>query len=46
MFEDGFVNRVISGDRGVLLITDGLDVAAFEQVAVSIRTLLEGLDGE
>ena len=40
VFEDGFVSRVIVGDHGVLTTTDGLDVDAFEEVAVTVRKLL------
>ena len=40
--EDGFVARVIEGDRGVLLTTDGLDVRAFREAATAIRALLRG----
>lgn len=39
---DGFVARVIEGDRGVLLTTDALDVRAFRETATAIRTLLRG----
>lgn len=40
--EDGFVARVIEGDRGVLLTTDSMDVRAFREAATAIRTLLRG----
>ena len=43
VFSEGFVSRVIVGDHGVLMTTDGLDVDSFETVAVAIRILLEEL---
>ena len=39
-FSRGFVNRVIVGDRGVLLTTDDLDIGEFEELAVTIRKML------
>ena len=39
-FSDGFVSRVIVGNHGVLLISDSLPIADFEDVAVSLRTQL------
>ncbi|EFW90338.1 hypothetical protein ZOD2009_19813 [Haladaptatus paucihalophilus DX253] len=39
-FSDGFVSRVIVGDHGVLLTSDSLHIADFEDVAVSLRTML------
>jgi len=38
--DDGFVTRVIHGDVGVLLTTDGMDVRAFEEAVTSIETIL------
>jgi hypothetical protein len=40
--EHGFVVRVIEGDAGVLLTTDGMDVGAFEDAASAVRGLLNG----
>lgn len=40
VFSDGFVSRVIVGDHGVLLTTDSLDIASFEDKAVAIRKML------
>ncbi|RCU47640.1 hypothetical protein DU504_10225 [Haloplanus salinus] len=40
--DDGFVVRIIQGDAGVLLTTDDMDVAAFEDAATAIRRLLTG----
>jgi hypothetical protein len=37
---NGFVVRVLEGDAGVILTTDGMNVTAFEDAAGSIRTLL------
>ncbi|KZN25670.1 hypothetical protein A4G99_04235 [Haladaptatus sp. R4] len=39
-FSDGFVSRVIVGDHGILLTSDNLPIADFEDVAVSLRTEL------
>jgi hypothetical protein len=38
--EDGFVVRVIEGDLGVLLTTDGVNANGFEEAAAAIRRLL------
>ncbi len=43
-FSDGFVSRVIVGDHGVLLTSDNLHIADFEDVAVSLRKMLEPHD--
>ncbi|MFH5798973.1 hypothetical protein [Haladaptatus sp. CMAA 1911] len=40
-FADGFVSRVIVGDHGILMTSDNLPIADFEDVAVSIRKQLE-----
>ncbi|WP_129114971.1 DUF7522 family protein [Halegenticoccus tardaugens] len=40
VFSDGFVNRVIVGDHGVILTTDGLDIDGFEDLAITLRKLL------
>lgn len=40
VFEHGFVSRVIVGNRGILLTTDDIDVARFEELAVAIRRYL------
>lgn len=40
VFTNGFVARVIVGDYGVVVTTDELDIASFEDLAVAIRTLL------
>jgi hypothetical protein len=37
---NGFVVRILEGDAGVILTTDGMNVTAFEDAAGSIRTLL------
>jgi hypothetical protein len=39
-FADGFVSRVIVGDPGILLTSDNLPIADFEDVAVSLRKML------
>ena len=43
VFKHGFVSRVIVGTRGILLTTDNIDVARFEELAIAIRRLLEDL---
>ncbi|WP_435154246.1 DUF7522 family protein [Haladaptatus sp. DFWS20] len=43
-FSDGFVSRVIVGDHGVLLTSDSLHIADFEDVAVALRKLLTEYD--
>lgn len=43
VFEQGYVSRVIVGERGILLTTDDIDVARFEELAVAIRRYLRGL---
>ncbi|HMB50213.1 DUF7522 family protein [Natronoarchaeum rubrum] len=40
IFEYGFLSRVIEGDRGVLTTTDGLQIDAFKELAVTLRKLL------
>lgn len=40
VFSDGFLSRVIVGDHGVLLTTDGQDIDNFKVVAVALRLLL------
>lgn len=39
-FSEGFVNRIIVDDRGVLFTTDSLEFDAFEDLAIAIRTML------
>ena len=41
-FTNGFVARVIVGDRGVIVTTDELDIASFEDLAATLRTVLAG----
>jgi hypothetical protein len=40
VFSEGFLSRVIVGDQGVLLTTDGLDVSVMEELSVTLRRLL------
>ena len=42
LFSNGFVGRVVVGDRGVLLTTDEMDIDAFEEVSVALRKVLSG----
>jgi hypothetical protein len=39
-YDDGFVIRVITGDAGVLLTTDDMDVNAFDDAVSAITGLL------
>ncbi|WP_458188314.1 DUF7522 family protein [Haladaptatus sp. NG-WS-4] len=43
-FSDGFVSRVIVDGHGVLLTSDSYSIADFEEVAVSVRKMLENHD--
>ncbi|WP_456071282.1 DUF7522 family protein [Haladaptatus caseinilyticus] len=43
-FSDGFVSRVIVGEHGVLLTSEQLHIADFEEVAVSLRKMLTEYD--
>jgi len=38
--DDGYVVRILAGDDGVILTTDGMDVDAFDDAAVAITRLL------
>jgi len=40
VFSDGFVNRVLTDDHGIVLTTNALYLNEFEELAVSLRTLL------
>lgn len=40
VFDDGFVVPIITGDQGVLVTTDGIDMDSFEEAAVAVRRLL------
>lgn len=39
--DDGYVVRVLDGDRAVLLTTDSMEVDEFEETAIAVRKLLE-----
>lgn len=39
-FTEGYLARVIVGDRGVLVTTDAMDIDAFEEFAVAARGVL------
>ncbi|MCO8266670.1 hypothetical protein NKF06_08740 [Haloferax sp. AB510] len=41
VFSDGFVGRVVSGDRGVIVTTDELELSEFEEMEVALRRMLE-----
>ncbi|WP_254768114.1 DUF7522 family protein [Salinilacihabitans rarus] len=40
VFSDGFVSRVIVGDRGVLVTSDGIEMDPFEEMAIALRKTL------
>jgi hypothetical protein len=40
VFSEGFVCRIISGDHGLLLTAEELDVGRVEEVAIALRGLL------
>jgi hypothetical protein len=40
VFTEGFVARVVAGDVGVIVTTDELDVAAFDDLGTALRVLL------
>lgn len=40
VFSEGFIIRVIVGQHGVLLTTDSMQIDAFEELSVTLRTLL------
>jgi hypothetical protein len=44
VFSDGFVNRVVVGNHGVIMTTNALHIADFEELAVSLRTILADND--
>jgi hypothetical protein len=45
VFSAGYVTRVVVGERGVVLTTDGLDIAASRELAVTLRKLLAAPEG-
>jgi hypothetical protein len=40
VFENGFLTRILVGDRGILVTTDDFDLAAAREVVGSVRSLL------
>ena len=40
LFENGFLTRVIEGDQGVWVTTDGMSIDRFEELVVSLRLVL------
>jgi len=42
VFDHGFLVRIIDGDEGVFLTTDGLTLNDFDEVAAAVGALLEG----
>ncbi|CQR49389.1 MULTISPECIES: DUF7522 family protein [Haloferax] len=45
VFSDGFVGRVVGGDRGVIVTTDELELSEFEEMEVALRRMLESTPG-
>ncbi|MFC6988169.1 hypothetical protein ACFQJD_04555 [Haloplanus sp. GCM10025708] len=46
VFENGYLTRVIVGDRGVWVTTDALSVGRFEELAVAVRSVLREFEGD
>lgn len=44
VFENGYLTRVIEGDHGVWVTTDGMSMDRFEELVVSIRSVLKSID--
>lgn len=44
MFENGYLTRVIQGDHGVWVTTDGMSMDRFEELAVALRAVVSDLD--
>jgi hypothetical protein len=42
VFEYGYLTRVISGDHGAFVTTDGMAIDRFEELAATVGTVLEG----
>lgn len=40
VFENGFLTRVLVGDLGILVTTDGFDLNGFREIVVSVQNLL------
>lgn len=44
VFEQGYLTRVIAGDHGAFVTTDGLPMDRFEELASAVRTVLSDHD--
>lgn len=44
VFEHGYLTRVIRGDHGAFVTTDGMAIDRFEELASAVGTVLEGHD--
>lgn len=44
MFDNGFLTRVIEGDHGVWVTTDGMSMDRFEELVVSLRAVLRSFE--
>lgn len=44
VFENGFLTRVIEGDHGVWVTTDDMSMDRFEELVVSIRSVLNSIE--
>ncbi|MFP9061249.1 hypothetical protein ACLI4R_12035 [Natrialbaceae archaeon A-chndr2] len=40
VFSEGFISRVIVGDRGVIVTSDEIEIGPFEDMSVAIRKML------
>ena len=44
MFENGYLTRIIDGEHGVWVTTDGMSMDRFEELEVSLRSVLNEID--
>lgn len=45
MFENGFLTRVIEGDRGVWVTTDGMSMDRFEELVSALKAVIREIEG-
>lgn len=43
MFDEGYLTRVVHGDRGVWVTTDRMSMERFEELAAALRPILESV---
>lgn len=44
-FDHGYLTRVVAGDHGVFVTTDGMSIDRFEEVATALRGVLGDFEG-